>query len=546
MLRIGIVVSSPLSSKYAFGIAEWARDQEDLEVSALIVCEGSGKASGKWAWLARLVSEATLSLIVAVERCFLRKYDHYRDHYKSFDLGAIVKHRIHVGKRDPSGSPDGSIEEDVARVSAAGLDVLLKLHPVALDSRIVAVTRLGMVAFAESAGDARFASARLMGFSGFWECLRRFPRTRFAVERVLAPTESPQICVHGALTTEWCFSLNQAALLTKSSVYLRDTLKRLASGDLRSNADPGDLDVLSTSPTLGPLLAYGTRLGFRIMKRLSLKVLRRRSRWSIAVAKSGLEDFDPGQMKSSPNPPDNFWADPFLWSRDGETYCFVEELPYPTGRGHIKALKVEADGIVDLGVALKEDFHLSFPYLFEDEGRLYMCPETSEAGQIRLYVCEDFPLRWKLHALVMDNIPAADTMIFRYHGRWWLLTSLDRAGVRDYCYELNLFFAHGPDSRTWTPHPANPIRIDSCGGRNAGMLSSGGKLYRFAQRQGFDQYGEGLMIFEIVDLSPTRYAETLVREFGPNRHRHEIGIHHLSFADGYLATDFLTVERTDR
>ena len=33
---------------------------------------------------------------------------------------------------------------------------------------------------------------------------------------------------------------------------------------------------------------------------------------------------------------------------------------------------------------LHEPFHLSFPYLFEHDGALFMCPETSENRDIRI------------------------------------------------------------------------------------------------------------------------------------------------------------------
>jgi hypothetical protein len=89
----------------------------------------------------------------------------------------------------------------------------------------------------------------------------------------------------------------------------------------------------------------------------------------------------------------------------------------------------------------------------------------------------------------------------------------------------------------------NPVKVDSFGGRNAGMLVRDGSVHRFAQRQGFDQYGEGLMIFAVDELTPTTYRETLVREILPTFGKGLIGTHHLSCHGGYVAIDHLRRER---
>ena len=59
--------------------------------------------------------------------------------------------------------------------------------------------------------------------------------------------------------------------------------------------------------------------------------------------------------------------------------------------------KLSPGTICKIGIALIEEFHLSYPYLFEFKDDLYMCPETGEKGEIRLYKCIDFPLKWVFH-----------------------------------------------------------------------------------------------------------------------------------------------------
>ena len=48
-----------------------------------------------------------------------------------------------------------------------------------------------------------------------------------------------------------------------------------------------------------------------------------------------------------------------------------------------------------------------------------MCPESSAAKDIRLYKCNNFPLDWKLEKILIQDIHAVDTNIFRLDGKWW-------------------------------------------------------------------------------------------------------------------------------
>jgi hypothetical protein len=223
-----------------------------------------------------------------------------------------------------------------------------------------------------------------------------------------------------------------------------------------------------------------------------------------------------------------YWADPFVYTRAGRTFCFVEDLDPRTNRGHITALEVVSSRLVELGVALREPFHLSFPFVFEHQGELYMCPETSAAREVRLYRCLEFPLRWQLAQVLMRGVFAADPLLFEKGGRWWMLANIDEAETGDHCSELYLFSADSPLSTRWTPHPQNPLLVDSIGGRNGGLILDGEKCYRIGQCQGFDRYGESLRVYEIKELTPERYAEELVGEIKPDFRKGLRGTHHLS------------------
>jgi len=43
-----------------------------------------------------------------------------------------------------------------------------------------------------------------------------------------------------------------------------------------------------------------------------------------------------------------------LCTRDGKTFCFVEDFVYKTGKAHITALEISGTNIVERGIALDE------------------------------------------------------------------------------------------------------------------------------------------------------------------------------------------------
>ena len=53
--------------------------------------------------------------------------------------------------------------------------------------------------------------------------------------------------------------------------------------------------------------------------------------------------------------------------------------------------EVDKDGNWSAPVrALERDYHLSYPFIFEWESRLYMIPETTVTRQVELYLCTEF------------------------------------------------------------------------------------------------------------------------------------------------------------
>ncbi len=221
---------------------------------------------------------------------------------------------------------------------------------------------------------------------------------------------------------------------------------------------------------------------------------------------------DFSQLNAIYPPDDYFWADPFVWKRDGRQYIFFENYPYQTRTGHISVIEVDDNGrpISAAQDVLKEGYHLSYPFLFEHDDELYMVPEKTQAKRVDLYRCTRFPDQWTFVHTLIDNIKMADATIFEHEGKWWLFGAAKKGRVR-INESLFAFYADSPLSQHWTPHPHNPLVKDFSRGRSAGRVFRGrdGVLRRPSQ-DCVRRYGYGLYMNRISQLSPIDYREQAV------------------------------------
>ncbi|WP_139188510.1 glucosamine inositolphosphorylceramide transferase family protein [Aliiruegeria lutimaris] len=242
--------------------------------------------------------------------------------------------------------------------------------------------------------------------------------------------------------------------------------------------------------------------------------------------------------KDQPLPHEGLRADPFLIEKDGTLYCFYEDFPDGAERAFIAVSKVEADGLTDLGVALRTSYHLSYPFIFEHDGEIYMMPETLAANRVEIWRATSFPLEWELHNTALEGQQFADPVIFRQGEDWWFMASPCHDSLGDFSSEMWLFKADGPFLNALTPHPLNPVVLGSSAGRGAGrVFNEEGRLLRMAQDNSGRHYGYGMRIMEITELSMTTYEERCIRHWRGPEIPGAIGCHHMDFAGGRFVAD---------
>ncbi|HVL55402.1 MAG TPA: hypothetical protein VM491_02780 [Burkholderiaceae bacterium] len=378
------------------------------------------------------------------------------------------------------------------------------------------------------------------GVAALRECLQAEDNAEFAIVLHDAADRNGRVLRRGSTFTRLTLARTQAALATLQIDAMRAALSAIAS----SARAPVPPQVLRPRPALAPsapaIGRYALHTGARMLRKLGQSLSGRQPYWTVSFQRTHWVDLRARAQLVAHAPPGRFFADPFVAHdpRTGRAYCFVEEFDERIGRAHIALLEIDRDGVQYRGPVLQKPFHLSFPYVFRVGDEMFMCPEMVEARRIEVYRAVEFPIRWEPHAVLMDDVRAVDSMIFDAGGRWWLMTNIDPGGDAGYP-QLHLFHADTPFGSNWQPHPQNPIRIDSEGARNAGLLRDGDTLYRCGQIHGFDLYGKAVAIHRIVELTPTRYREEPVRIVAASQNPEGwMGLHHVSSDQGLLAFDF--------
>ena len=223
-------------------------------------------------------------------------------------------------------------------------------------------------------------------------------------------------------------------------------------------------------------------------------------------------------------PRDRFWADPFPIQRNGKSYVFFEELPFAAGRAHISVVEVGRDGRASEPVrVLERDYHLSYPFLVEDGGQLYMIPESAANDTVEIYRCVDFPRKWRRERVLVEGIYAADATVHRAHGRWWMFANAGARGAEIHD-ELHVFSSEHLLG-DWVPIAGNPVKSDVRSARPAGKLFTlAGRLYRPAQICA-PLYGTGISLQRVTRLGLDGFEEEEERRIVPAAGSGILGLH---------------------
>ena len=119
-----------------------------------------------------------------------------------------------------------------------------------------------------------------------------------------------------------------------------------------------------------------------------------------------------------------WYADPILFTHNGITWLFVERMDQWKHKGVISAALFVNENFTDFHDVLVEPFHLSYPMVFEKNGKIFMIPETADTNSIRLYRCIQFPHKWEFVGSLAEGEKFVDTNVVQYNNHWYLITGV--------------------------------------------------------------------------------------------------------------------------
>ena len=292
------------------------------------------------------------------------------------------------------------------------------------------------------------------------------------------------------------------------------SVERFATGRLEA-AEPAPAASPSPMPGVARAgLSLANSLAARVANRLTARHLHR-EHWRIGWRRPAGDGIaarlalPQAPFSFLPDDAARYYADPFVFRHAGTAYLFCEEYPYATWKGVISVSTIGEDGKASVPrIVLERPYHLSYPMVFEREGAIFMIPETSANRSVELYRALRFPDEWRLEAVLMEGLSAADATLVERDGRLWLFAAIAEEGASSWD-TLGLFHA-GRLTGPWTPHAANPVLVDARAARPAGMMiERGGELIRPAQ-DCTGGYGSALTLCRVDRLDPEHYAQTVV------------------------------------
>ncbi len=412
-------------------------------------------------------------------------------------------------------------DDDIRSIRSHEPDVLIRLGFRILTGEILTVATQGVWSYHHA--DNRVNRG---GPAGFWEFFLNQGTTGVTLQKLTEALDDGVVIDRSSTSTNrFSYARNRNALYWRSVMMLPRQLDKLAllGPDAFWNETRKHNDGLSCYSA--PLYKAPTNWPF-------LKLLWKKS-WKIAVERVFLT-FNVRQWillyrfsRSVPHlsffgykrilpPKDRIWADPFLHHRDGKTYVFLEEMPFKTELGHISVMELSKSGRSKPEAIIKQPYHMSFPFLMEWNGRLYMIPETAKNNCIEYYECVEFPKKWEKKGELMTNVVAMDTVLIERDGTWFLFTTIVSPKGASSWDELHLYYADEPLGKAWQEHPQSPVVTDVRKARMAGdFFERNGDLYRPSQNCS-GHYGSGMTINRVKVLTRTDYVEEEVDSISAN------------------------------
>ncbi|MFC3880925.1 hypothetical protein ACFOSV_12085 [Algoriphagus namhaensis] len=530
-LKLGILIDH-------YTIPAWAWEmlslilKEDLAEIDLILINQSPKASGtKSSFLYRVYSK--------LDRAFFKVNRNAFDRKDIRELPGLNAELIRLKPIQKKYS-DWFESSELTRIIERKPDILIRLGFRILKGDILKIPALGVWSFHH--GD------NLVNRGGppcFWEVLKGWETTGSVLQILSEKLDDGKVIYRSwSRTDPLSVHRNANKVYWKSLYFIPRNLERINQvGIAQWKVECEKWEANSTNDvTLKPpgnLEMVGLGLS-HLAKTLKRKIKENLNKevWQIWLgSNAGNSIADLKSLKLLPNPKGSYLADPFLVEEQGATYLFVEQFDYAKRKGFISFARLTKRKAFEFELALEEDFHLSYPFLFKEDGKWYMLVESSSSKSLRLYVANEFPSKWKLAKTWFEGKEMYDPTIVKKDGLFWLFVNEKPHSGASSFDELCLYYSEDLLTGDWISHPLNPIVSDVRSSRPAGNLFiENGTWFRPAQDSA-KHYGHHIRIQKIVFWDKENYSEQTFKIISADWSPGLMGTHTINFSKNWLVLD---------
>jgi hypothetical protein len=510
MLRIGVMLDGMRVPAWAAWLLRAIRARDDLELTLAVISD-------------RIGDERSSILFAVYEALDRRLFSHPPDALEPVDISPALE-----------GLPSLQLQEMRGEHS---LDVLVCLGTALAPEEIPLVPRHGV--WSLHLGDPlRYRREPAL----FWELFFAEPASASVLEAVAgSPRERRVLYRSWAATDPVSLQRTRNPVYWKSARFALRRLEELAAGRWSPELEPADnRPGPRRSP---PSNADAVRQVAKVAGRVARRRLRRatfRHQWSLGLRQrreDNLPHEDPRPWHVVSPPGDRYWADPFVFESDGDTFVFIEQVRFADRKGELAVGQLERGGELSaLEPIMHAPHHLSYPFVLRDGGETFMIPESSEARRVELWAATDFPTGWSRVAALLEGVEAVDASVLRHAGLYWMWVnqSFDGGRLDD---ETFLYFSDRLESG-WTPHPRNPVVSDARRARPAGRPFLHGEVLIRPAQDCTGGYGTRVVFNSVEVLTPDDYRERPVGSLEPNwAGGRNLGAHTYTFDGSWEAAD---------
>ena len=258
-----------------------------------------------------------------------------------------------------------------------------------------------------------------------------------------------------------------------------------------------------------------------------------RQQWTIGVAESaiadvsgcagaGIQEAALRAIKWLPEQYGTFLADPFGYlDKDLRLNILAEVYDWGRRIGEICHLTYDRGLFSNRRLVLDSPYHLSYPFVFNLDGKTLFAPEHSQARDFSAFAIEQDGKIISKRTIMGKMVPVIDGTLLAYAGTYWLFASDEKISSNT---DLNIYFADSVEG-PWQAHPMNPVKSDVRSARPAGTpFFFEEELYRPGQDCS-SHYGRAITINKIDLLTRTSYKESRSAAVLPTDPRYGYGLH---------------------